>query len=375
MIKKWLATAGTIVLAGMLLIISCKKDDTNKSNSGGLDRKPMLTNYADNYIIPAYAAMDASLATLKTKADAFTTTPDATSLTALQSAWKDAYKVWQKTDLLEFGPAEDISLRMYINTYPVTVSKLDANISGGNYDLETFGNKDAQGFPALDYLLNGIATTPAGILDKYSTDAQATARKKYILDVITKMQEKISTVKNGWSAYRNTFIERTGTDVNGSISKMTNALVLYYERYLRSGKIGYPVGAMTGVSLATHTEAYYSPDLSKELAVIALQSVIRFYEGKNYEGTAAQEGMKSYLTAIATKDANGVLMAEVITTALNAALTDLQSLNTTLRAGVDSNRPALLHVYESLQKVVALLKVDMVSAFGISITYVDNDGD
>lgn len=375
MIKKWLAVTGSFLLAGIMLIASCKKEDSKNNNSGGLDRKPMLTNYADNYILPAYTALDASLAALKTKADAFTAAPDPATLSTLQSAWKDAYKIWQRTDLLEFGPAEDLSLRMYINTFPVTVSKLEANITSGSYDLETFGNKDAQGFPALDYLLNGLAASPAAIVTKYSTDAQAVARKKYLVDVIVKMQEKAGRVKNDWAAYRKTFIERTGTDVNGSISKMTNAFVLYYERYLRSGKIGYPVGAMTGVSLPAHTEAFYSPDLSRELAEIALKSVINFYEGKYYDGSNQGDGMKSYLKAIGTKDANGVLMAEVITTELNNAMVSLQALTTTIRSGVDNNRPAVLHVYEALQKVVALLKVDMVSAFGISITYVDNDGD
>lgn len=373
--KKWLALTGSVLLAGILLIASCKKEDGKSNNTGGLDRKPMLTNYADNYIIPAYTAFDASLTALKAKADAFTAAPDAITLSTLQTAWKDAYKVWQRTDLLEFGPAEDLSLRMYINTFPVTVSKLEANISSGSYDLETFGNKDAQGLPALDYLLNGLAAPPTDIIAKYSTDAQAAARKKYLLDVIIKMQEKAGRIKTDWATYRSTFIERTGTDVNGSISKMTNAFVLYYERYLRSGKIGYPVGAMTGVALPSHTEAFYSPNLSKELAEIALQSVIRFYEGKYYDGNGQGDGMKSYLKAIGTKDANGTLMADVISTELGDAMTSLQALTTTIRSGVDSNRPAVLHIYEALQKVVALLKVDMVSAFGISITYVDNDGD
>jgi hypothetical protein len=189
------------------------------------------------------------------------------------------------------------------------------------------------------------------------------------------MQEKISAVKNSWANYRNTFVSATGTDVNGSISKMTNAYVLYYERFLRSGKIGYPVGAMTGVALPTHVEAFYAPEFSKELAVKAMESVIAFYEGKNYAGTATAEGMKSYLAAVGTKDESGTLMADVISTELNTALNALKNFNTTFRDGVVNNRPAVLGIYENLQQVVALLKVDMVSAFGISITYVDNDGD
>jgi predicted lipoprotein len=372
--KYWMA-AGTLILLTIAGFVSCKKSDDKDSGDNGLDRKPMLTNYADNYILPAYLAMETGLTSLQTQATTFTEQPTEANLSSLKAAWRSAYLTWQTVDLLEFGPAEEVSLRMYMNTYPVTPSKVNENISSGNYDLETFGNKDAQGFPALDYLINGLGSTPTSILEKYTTDPLAANYKKYLKDVITKMQEKVTSVKNSWANYRNTFVSATGTDVNGSISKMTNAYVLYYERFLRSGKIGYPVGAMTGVALPTHVEAYYSPEFSKELAVKAMESVIAFYEGKNYEGTATAEGMKSYLTAVGTKDESGTLMADVISTELNIALNALKGFNTTFRDGVVNNRPAVLGIYENLQQVVALLKVDMVSAFGISITYVDNDGD
>jgi predicted lipoprotein len=373
--KKWLVSAGCLLLAGIISLASCSKDKKGDDKTDSLDRKPMLTHYADNYVLPAYTAMSESLSSLSAKTDAFKTSPDEINLAALRNAWKEAYLTWQTVDLLEFGPAEDASLRMYINTYPVTPSKIEDNVTSGSYDLETFGNKDAQGFPALDYLLNGIGGNSSAILAKYTTDPNAAAYRKYLSDVLAKMQEKINGIKAGWLAYRNTFVEKTATDANGSLSKMTNAYVLYYERYLRSGKIGYPVGAMTGVSLPTHTEAYYTPELSKELAVKALKSFIAFYEGKGYNGTQQGECMKTYLASIGTKDENGTLMADVVSASLNKALASLEGLNTTIRDGVDNNRPAVLNIYQDMQMAVALLKVDMVSAFGISITYVDNDGD
>ena len=375
MIKKYLIAGSVVLMSVILCLSSCKKEDSPGDKDNGLDRKPMLTHYADQYILPAYNQMQNSLNVLKTKADAFAAAPDENTLGQLQQAWKNAYIDWQKTDLVEFGPGEEVSLRMYMNTYPTTPSKIDNNIATGSYDLETFGNKDAQGFPGLDYLLNGIAGTPAAIVTLYTTDMQATARKQYVQAIITKMIEKVNGVKQNWASYRTTFVEKTGTDANSSLSKMTNAFVLYYERYLRSGKIGYPAGVMTGVALPSHTEAFYSPTLSKELAVASLKSVIAFYEGKSYDGSTSGACMKTYLAAIGTKDAGGNLMADVISTRLQEALAALEGLNGTIKNAVTDNRTEVLKVYEELQQVVALFKVDMVSAFGISITYVDNDGD
>jgi predicted lipoprotein len=279
--------------------------------------------------------------------------------------------------MLEFGPAEEVSLRMYINTYPVTVSKVSANISSGSYDLEQFAHKDAQGFAAVDYLLNGIASTNAAVIELYTTDAQATNRKKYLQDVVAKMHSKVQSVNSSWATYETTFVNSTGTDASSSTSKMVNAFVLYYERYLRAGKIGLPAGVMTGVAKPELSEAFYSPDLQKELAVTSLTSVLNFYEGKSYGTGSGTVGpsMKSYLAAIGTKDDNGKLMADLISEELQQALTAMQNVNGSIAGNVTSNRPAMLQLYDELQQVVPLLKVDMVSAFGISITYVDNDGD
>lgn len=377
MMRKWMTATAGLLCSAMLLFSACSKEENKGgNNTDNYDRKAMLTNYADNYVVPAYNALQQRLASLQTAAAAFTTNPDAASLLSLQNSWADACRSWQKADLLEFGPAEAASLRMYLNTYPVTISKVNGNIASGVYNLEEFGNKDAQGFAALDYLLNGLAASSADILIYYTTDPQAAARRKYLNDVVTFMKTKVDGINSEWNgSYRNTFINSTGTDVSSSTSRMVNAFVLYYERYLRSGKIGLPVGAMTGTAAPQLTEAYYKADLSKELAQIAFESVEAFYQGKSYDGSADGPGMYDYLKALGTKDNNGTLMADVIVAEMGQAHTGIQGLGNNIRTAVQNNRPAVLVVYQELQDVVPLLKVDMVSAFGISITYVDNDGD
>lgn len=369
--KKTLVFIAVALLVSVFSFVSCKKDENKTITEPGLDRAPMLTNYADNYIIPAYAAMVKDLKALKAKTDAFVATPDATTLSELKASFEAAYITWQKTDVLEFGPAEDVSLRMYMNTYPVTVTKLNSNIANGGYDLEQFGNKDAQGFPAVDYLLNGNANT----VELFTTDAQSAARKQYLQAVVNKMLQKTEAVSNTWVSYRNTFVAATSTDVNGGLSKMVNAYVLYFERYLRAGKVGLPVGAMTGVAKPELTEAYYTSQLSNVLSQYAMAAAIAFYEGKSYDGTGSGASMKTYLASIGTKDDNGAAIADLITTKLKQAETRLKALNTPIKDAVISKRPEVLTIYDDMQQCVPLLKVDMVSAFGISITYTDNDGD
>jgi len=362
------------LMMSTVLFAACNKKESNDSGSGDLDRKNMLGNYADNYIVSAYSNMLASLEDLKAKTDAFVISPDTAALSSLQQSWRNAYKVWQKTEMLEFGPAEDASLRMYMNIYPVSISKVNANIASGVYNFDAFGSTDVQGFPALDYLLNGLAATNTQAIAFYNNMPDAPNRRKYLQDVVEKMLQKTKQVSDAWSSYKTAFVASTGTDVNSSVSKMVNAYVLYYERFLRSGKIGLPAGAMTGNALPQLTEAYYSPSLSNELATTALQAVRDFYEGKSYNGATNGAGMRDYFAAIGTKE-NEKLIADILAEEMEQAQTALNALNTPIKDAVTNNRPTVLGVYDQLQDVVPLLKVDMVSAFGISITYVDNDGD
>lgn len=334
----------------------------------------MLTHYANNYIVPAYADMVQKLDLLKSSIESFNASPSTNTLASVRTAWRTAYITWQKVDMLEFGPAADATLRNFINIYPVSTTKVNDNISSNSYNLEAFGNKDAQGFPALDYLLTGAANTDQKIVDLYTTDAIANNRKQYLLAIANKMQEKVKNVSNTWSNYKNSFINNTGTDVNSSITILVNGYVQYYERNLRAGKIGLPVGAMTGFSTPQIIEAYYTPELSKELALTALNSVKNFYNGKGYNGNN-DASMQSYLSALGTTDTDGSLIAEIIAEEMDEAIIALQNLNSTILNGVQNNRTEVLAIYEQLQDVVPLLKVDMVSAFSISITYVDNDGD
>lgn len=53
----------------------------------------------------------------------------------------------------------------------------------------------------------------------------------------------------------------------------------------------------------------------------------------------------------------------------------LQTLNDNFATQTQSKNAAMLAVYDQMQTLVRMLKVDMTSAMSITITYTDNDGD
>jgi len=149
-----------IALVTIGFISSCTKDDdkdTTKTDT--FNREVMLTSWADNIIIPSYQAFNADMNDLKEAADAFETAPNVVNLEALRRSWETAYVTWQNVSMFNIGPAETSFFRSFLNTYPTSTATINTNISTGAYNLQDINLNDAQGFPALDYLLFGLANT------------------------------------------------------------------------------------------------------------------------------------------------------------------------------------------------------------------------
>lgn len=361
-------------------VVSCKPEKQEEPTKGSdSDRSPVLANIADNIIIPSYANFDVKLTTLISTSDAFRSTPTESTLTVLRSAWVDAYIEWQKIALFDFGPATDVGLQGFMNVYPTNETTIQANINSGNASLETLGSYSAQGFPALDYLINGIESTDAAIVALYDTDSMATLRKAYLGQVTDQMRRKFDAVQTAWMGnYRNSFVESTGTGLYSSTSIMVNGIVFYYERYLRSGKFGIPSGAMIeGTPLPTHVEAYYKGDIGKILATTAHTAFVNFFNGKGVNTGIAGSSLYTYLNALDAKDANtSVLLSTELNNQFDVVKAKLALLSSEdLSNEVITNNDNMKAVYMQMQVVTRMLKVDMCSALSITITYTDNDGD
>jgi predicted lipoprotein len=344
------------------------------------DRQEILTHCADNIIIPSYQNFKVKFDVMLSKSEEFTDSPTNESLIAFRSAWLDAYAEWQKVELFEFGPADRSTLRNFVNIYPADVAGITANITGPLANLEVPSSYARQGFPALDYLINGVSTDDDGIVAHYTTGDDASESIAYLKKIVERMNTLITNVITEWNtSYRDTFISKTGLDIGSSMGVVVNAYVLNYERYIRSGKIGIPAGIVGGVSGTAYpdkVEAYYKKDISKLLAENAQAATVGLFNGMGVTTETEGPSFKSYLDALGAKDsATGTLLSEIINGQFTTIDSKLDVLSQNFYQEAQTNNQAMKDVYTEMQKVVRLLKVDMTSAMSITITYTDNDGD
>ena len=356
-----LNTLFLLVLAGVVLYAcSTNKGTTDPvPTSNDAFKTGMLTNYADNIIIPSYRDLASQLNTLETQVNTFLDQPSAATLATVMPAYKAAYLSYEATSAAYFGPASSLLFNNYLNTFPPVPSKIEQGIATGSYNFELpVVNDSIQGFPALDYLL----FAPNSV-QKF-TGAQATARKKYVRDVLARMKSLTANTLSQWNGgYKANFVNSLKTDVGSSLGFLVNQFA--YEMDLMKGpRIGWPFGKLSnGIVFADKSEGYYS-GLTKDLAVANLTSL------KNYFAGAQGDGIADYLVLL-KKEA----LANQVLAQFDVAIGAIQAIPQPMATSFSQNPAQVEEAYRQVQKLLTLIKTDVASATSVQITYQDNDGD
>jgi predicted lipoprotein len=358
-------------------IYSCSDDDSgNSTNADSFDRQAMLANWADDIIIPAYQDFNAKVTTLKTASDAFEAVPNAANFNTLRQTWEAAYITWQNVSMFNIGPTQSSFLRSFLNIYPTNTANVDANINSGNYALQDINRNDEQGFPALDYLLFGLAETDAEILAFYTSNTNADNYLTYLTDVVNRINTLTNTVVTEWEGdYKTTFVNNSGNSANSSTNILVNEYMKYYEVFFRNGKIGTPAGVFSaGMQTPENVEAFYKKDLSKTLCLEALDALQNFFRGTGYNETTTIQSLESYLDFLNTMK-NGEDLSGLINNQFDTSRVLISDLDANFYEQINTNNMQMLEAFEALQDNVVLLKSDMMSALSINIAFESNDGD
>ncbi|MES2430459.1 MAG: imelysin family protein [Bacteroidota bacterium] len=353
---------GLVAVVSATIFWGCKKDSGGPGTGTDANKDfkvAMLTNYADNIIIPSYTDVQAKLDLLNTSVEAFITAPSVSTQASLKTSFENAYLSFEKISLPNFGPAASLLLNNYSNTFPAVKEKIEAGVLSGTPNFtQPVASDSIQGFPTLDYLLfstDAVAKFSAG---------DAANRKQYVKDVMARLKLLVTNTLTQWNGtYRTAFINSTKTDVGSSIGYLINQFA-YEMDVLKGPRIGWPYGKQSGgIVFADKCEAYYS-GISTELAVANLTSLKNYYKG----GTGS--GIDDYLILLNKTQLNTDVLAQ-----FDATLTALQAVPSPLSDAFVNNKTQVDAAYIEIQKLLTLLKTDVASATSVRINYQDSDGD
>ena len=337
------------------------------------DRSLVLLNWSDNIITPSYEAFQEKLGKLKTSVDKFKSDVTQENLDLVRSEWLNAYKGWQHVEMFNIGKAEEIYYSSKMNVYPANISRIKSNIDSEQYNLGNANNNSAQGFPALDYLLYGGISDGSKVIDRFLSQ-DGSKYLSYLENCVNEMISLTKIVVDDWKANKGSFVSSTENTATSSINMLTNDFIFYYEKGFRANKLGIPAGIFSSNTIPENVEGYYNGKISKVLALEAMNAVHNFFVGKSFDNSKTKESFKYILKTLDAKKGEENL-GEVIESKLLEAKSKIESLDDNFSTQINSDKVKFLETYDAIQKVVVLLKVDMLQALNINVDYTDADGD
>ena len=359
------------------LTASTDNDNSNSTSQtavvSSFDHEQMLTNWADNIIIPSIINFENSLVKLKNSASIFVNEPSNETLSVLKEEWLNSFLKWQHLEMFDVGLAEEIYYKNRINLYPANVNRIENNISNQNYDLNASSNFSSQGFNGLDYLLFGIGQNEEEIILKYTLEESKYG--KYFLEIIDKMIELTTQVKDSWDdEFRDEFIKSTDNTSTSSINQVINDFIFYFEKGYRANKIGIPAGRYSDGPLPDRIEAYHGKKYSKILILEATDAIDNFYNGRfSNDITSSGLSINDYLSYMESDQDDK--LAEKINEQLKKIKTKLTELNTDFSEQIRQDNLEMLITFDIIQANVVFLKVNLLQKLNINIDYADADGD
>lgn len=343
----------------LLLATGCGSDDDQMQEvtepTASFDRGALLAFYADQEIIPAYVGLTNLLDRLETEINEWQSAPAADreqAFSDVQLAYYFANDGWQDLSARTTTVGEELNLQLRLNTYPTDTEGLDEAATAGTFpDLSLPSNYDLQGFPAMEYYLFE------------REDAAST------LLLLNEARSLLLTARDRWDQRRDAFVANDGNSATASLDRMVNDYLFNYERFTRAGKVGIPAGVFSNTPLPGNAEAPFSGISTEALrdAFVATEQVFDSYKTDDHD-------LAAYLDALDVRR-DGRLLSEIINEQFAATNRAVFALDRPIQDLAENDPDRLLDVYDEMQRLLVLLKIDMLQALSINVDYVDADGD
>lgn len=365
----------------ILVFFSCRninEDASPQVNYTSEQKESVLQNLGDNLVVPTYKEFTVDSDSLRSKCLAFCTTPNATTLTTAQDAWKKAKLSWKRCEIFNnFGPGETLFIYTVIDYPSINTTKIESNISTPTSNslidsayLET-RSSTTKGLTAIEYLLFD-RTDNNNVITNYTSATNFANRKEYLNQLSKNLYDKASLIYKSWAPENGNYVTDFKTnpknDIYGSLSLLINSLV-HQADVIKTVRIGNPLGKTTGTAAPNSVEAYYSRYSFEclEANYLSLQYIMT---GTGY-GSMNGNGINLLMNNSAEKKITYNAILANLTTDINYT----RNIPGTLEQAALDNNADTHALYDSAKQLVKLLKSDMCAELNIAITFSDSDGD
>ena len=351
----------SILTVACAFLISCTEKQTEKVTCS-VDQSALLENYAQEFE-RGISECSVEIANLQESFIAFQN--GTLDLDAVKAKLKSVQLAYNAISSLDFGPAvvNGEMMNDRFNIFPVNQIQVAENARNGIEDIDNLFKSNV-GLQAIEYILFQNETI-FGNADWKTNEGGA-----HLLAQINTLKTRIENLKLAYtSGYSNTFASNTGSGEGSSLALFSNQFIQDFETRLRNNKLRIPIGKFNGgVAQPEKAEAFYS-DSGLELASLHFSNIKALYSLNN-----DSLSLSKYLVCLGESDLDAQITEQLqIVESAYASL--LEKNGASLTAAIENYNSDVSNLIDEHQKLVPLLKGNMLSTLGVRINYTDSDGD
>ena len=335
-------------------------------------REAMLRGLAHNVLSPGWQAIASNCQELTNSIERLIAKPDPSALDATRKIWLDASLAASRLRCYQAGP---VANRDFVSTFyywQVLAYRMQDVLNSAKpvnqpY-LEELGAV-VKGLFAVEYLLfepakgktNGTGITPLVLEGLLGADAEKS--RAYLRALGQELAGKAALLSSDWQAPGGTgasqkFAAGGQESVNLLVNQLAACLEDSAERHLRFVLV---LPNPISKQLYRVERSRSGSSLAGLLAV--LEGAQKIFEGGGGPGL---------------KDAVGRVNPELekrLAAQFGAAIAATRAIGAPLEEAAVNNRAAIEAAYEKTRALEIMMKVDVVSALGVTLTFSSNDGD
>jgi predicted lipoprotein len=331
--------------------------------SPGVSKQTALDHIAKNVLVPAYSDLAARARDFSIAADALTSAPTPSSLDQAQRAWRDVLLAWQRTQAFAHGPVADLGVAGRMRVWPWRRQSIDRVLRAqrpidDGYILELGAN--AVGLSALEGMLFDPGQDTAARVAAFS-GATGARQREYCRALARELVKSTASVEKAWrgaAGYAATFGKGGQDQLNLVVNDLLAAIETGAQERLR--RVVDP--HVDPLSRAALTEGGLS-DTSQSGLLALVTGAQTLFNG------ASGPGLDDYLKALKPATAR---RAEV---QFQKAVDSVAAIDGSLERAVTANPQLISRAWDACRALEILLKTEVASTLGVTLTFKSKDGD
>jgi predicted lipoprotein len=335
----------------------------NDTRPPAVSKQAMLDNIARKVLLPAYTDLASRSADFAAAADAMTSTPNAATLKKAQQSWKDVLLAWRRTQAFAHGPIADLGVAGRIQFWPSRRQSVDRVLRAPRPIDDTYIRElgaNAVGLSALELMLFDTRQSDAARIAAFA-GPDGDRQRKYFQALARELLTETRRVEQAWEGPAG-FAAKFSAGGQQQLNLLVNDLLTAIE-----------TGAQGRLRLVIDKqgEQLAGPELVEGgLSGTSQQGLLALLIGARsmFSGGDGM-GVDDYLRTLKSSTARRV------DAQFQKAIDAVQAIDGPLEQAIGTRERAVKQAHEECRALEVLLKVEVASTLGVTLTFKSTDGD